>query len=67
MSAKTFHAMGDSPNKIGAIAAPDTDHRPTRWVMLRGRLEGVLTPHLECTGRRFSGETVTAPYAGPPP
>jgi len=37
MSAKTSHAMDDSPNKNEAIAAPDTDHRPTPWVMLRGK------------------------------
>ena len=37
MSAKTSHAMDDSPNKNEAIAAPYTDRRPTRWVVLSSR------------------------------
>ena len=44
MSAKTSRAMDDSPNKNEAIAAPDTDRRPTRWVVLRGKSTGVTDP-----------------------
>ena len=49
MSAKTADAMDDSPNKNEAIAAPDTDRRPTRWVVLRSRSKV----------QRFSGQGVT--------
>ena len=41
MSAKTSHTMGGSPNKAEDVTAPDTDHRPTRWVMLHGKLRAV--------------------------
>ena len=39
MSAKTSHVMADPPNETEAIAAPHTDPRPTRWMMLRGKLK----------------------------
>ena len=42
MSAKTSHAMDDSPNKNEATAAPNTGPRPTRWVVLRGKLKAVM-------------------------
>ena len=45
MSAKMSPALGGSPHKAEAIAASNTDHRPTRWVVHRRKLRTVkITP-----------------------
>ena len=49
MSAKTSHAMGGSPNKAEDVPSPDTDHRPTRWVMLRGMLRAVKITYAQAS------------------
>ena len=45
MSAKMSPALGGSPHKFEAIAASNTDHRPTRWLVHRRKLRTVkITP-----------------------
>lgn len=41
MPAAMSHAMDDSPDMNEAMVAPHTDHRPTRWVVLRDELMAV--------------------------
>ena len=45
MSAKMSPALGGSPHKFEAIAASNTDHRPTRWVVVRGELNNPKLTH----------------------
>ena len=66
MSAKKAGAMGGSPKEVEALTAPVIDPRPTRWMMLRGKLKTVkityrkasaflakpLLPLMSAAGRR---------------
>ncbi len=47
MSAKSSRVMGGSPRKVEVCAAPDTEPRPTRWIVNQGKSKASQLTHAQ--------------------
>ncbi len=62
MSAKRVKAMGDVPSKVEGATDSTAEHRPTRWLVFRGKLKGrAQAEHLASEKRMLSTPVESRP------